>query len=508
MADDQDGKGHVKLPIHFCLASCSPCAIVWNTYLMRPDLMTPFRLFREDKPLRNAVFIFLITTLFYALGAMLRLVDALSLFWPLNAVMAGIFARFGWLNRLHNYAICYLAMLLYDGLTTDWGPASFVINFSNMVFILTFALLVQRDKHEPVQSEALTVALRLFNYCLLASVLCAFFGTLGSSGIDRQAFWPLFADWFSEQFSTGVMILPCILAVSWPGLNRPFQWQHLLPLLTLTLCIAASVVIGGAGSLAFPLPALIWCAVRYSLLTTAVLALVTGAAEIVLVANSVIDISVAEHFHTSQMFSARLGIATMTICPIMVSVSVNAINALVKQVSLRADFDFLTQVYSRSGLYELLRQQERNNHAPRNMSVMLLDIDYFKTINDNYGHECGDKILSAVAQKVQQVVGNAGKVARMGGEEFAVIASVPDEQQALQLAESIRQSIEQHRFRWRQQTLSLTVSIGLSHAVSEFRQRTETFNRLLNEADEYLYLSKKAGRNRVSVHHDAQSLLI
>lgn len=475
---------------------------------MRPDVKTPFRLFREDKPLRNAVCLFLITTLFYAIGAMLRLVEELSLFWPLNAVMAGIFARFAWLNRLHNYAICYSAMLLYDGLTTDWGHASLLINFSNMVFILTFALLVQRDKHEPVQAEALTVALRLFNYSLLASVLCAFFGTFASSGIDSQAFWPLFADWFSEQFSTGVMILPCILAVSWPGLSRPFNVKHLLPLVTLAFCIAASVVIGGAGSLAFPLPALIWCAVRYSLLTTAVLTLVTGTAEIILVANSVINISVAEHLHTSQMFSARLGIATMTICPIMVSVSVNAINALIKQVSLRADFDFLTQVYSRSGLYELLRQQEKNTHAPRTMSVMLLDIDYFKTINDNYGHECGDKILSALAQKVQRIVGAAGSVARMGGEEFAVIASVPDKAQALALAETIRQSIEEYRFRWRQQTLSLTVSIGLSHAVTEFWQRTDTFNRLLNEADEYLYLSKKAGRNRVSVRRDTQSVAV
>ncbi|MBV7403207.1 GGDEF domain-containing protein [Enterobacter sp. ENT03] len=475
---------------------------------MRPDVKTPFRVFREDKPLRNAVCLFLITTLFYAIGAMLRLVEELSLFWPLNAVMAGIFARVAWLNRLHNYAICYIAMLLYDGLTTDWGATSFVINFSNMVFILTFALLVQRDKHAPEKAEALAIALRLFNYCLLASVLCAFFGTFASYGIDSQAFWPLFADWFSEQFSTGVMILPCILAVSWPGLRRPFKVQHLLPLVTLTICIAASVVIGGAGSLAFPLPALIWCAVRYSLLTTAVLTLITGATEIVLVANSVINISVAEHLHTSQMFSARLGIATMTICPIMVSVSVNAINALIQQVSLRADFDFLTQVYSRSGLYELLRQQEKDTHAPRTMSVMLLDIDYFKTINDNYGHECGDRILTALAQKVQQLVGKAGSVARMGGEEFAVIATLANEQQALALAETIRQSIEEHRFRWRQQTLSLTVSIGLSHAVTEFWQQTETFNRLLNEADAFLYLSKKAGRNRVSAPGDVHCLAV
>lgn len=465
---------------------------------MRSLLMTPFRLFREDKPLRNTAMLFLITTLFYAVGAMLRLVEELSLFWPLNAVMAGIFARFSWLNRLNNYAVCYAAMLFYDGITTDWGAASFVINFSNMVFILTFALLVQRDKFAPKRSTALANTLKMFNYCLLASVLCACFGSFGSFGIDSQTFWPLFADWFSEQFSTGVLILPCMLALSWPGVTKPFRLQHLLPVMALIFSVGLSVVIGGAGSLAFPLPALIWCAVRYSLLMTAVLTLVTGAAEIVLMANSIINIAIGSHLQTPDMFSARLGIATMAICPIMVSVSVNAINALIQKVSLRADFDFLTQVYSRSGLYEALHKLESESLPRRHFTVMLLDIDYFKSINDNYGHECGDKVLTTFAQKVQQVVGDQGKVARMGGEEFAVIAMTDNPAAAYAFAEKIRQAIEQHRFRWRSQVLSITVSIGLSNGMVESWQLTETFNRLLNEADEYLYHSKKAGRNQTS----------
>jgi hypothetical protein len=71
---------------------------------------------------------------------MLRLVQELSFFWPLNAVMVGIFARYVWLNRSYFYAVCFAAMLVYDGLTSRWGMgfASLLINFSNIVFIVTW----------------------------------------------------------------------------------------------------------------------------------------------------------------------------------------------------------------------------------------------------------------------------------------------------------------------------------------------------------------------------------
>jgi hypothetical protein len=264
--------------------------------------------------------------------------------------MAGVFARYAYLNRLHYYAVSYVAMLMYDAVTTSWGIASVVINLSNMVFIVIVALLVIRDKRLLKGRPDPINALRLFNYCLIAAVFCALLGAFGSVGIDSKAFWPLFADWFSEQFSTGVLIVPCMLTVKMPqrlipSLPAP---EKCLPVLALIISVVASVVIGGAGSLAFPLPALIWCAVRYSLPATCLLTFLTGAVEVILVANSIINIAVATPLSTPLMFSARLGIATMAICPVMVSVSVAAINSLIKQVSLRADFDFLTHVYSRS----------------------------------------------------------------------------------------------------------------------------------------------------------------
>ncbi len=144
--------------------------------------------FREEKMLLNASLLFLLTTLFYFLGAMMRLVEPLSLFWPLNAVMAAVFARYPFLNRPGYYAICYVAMLAYDAMTTTWGAASLLINFSNMVFIVTVALLLVRDKRRGPALARPVNALRLFNYCLVAALLCAFFGATAASALTRRAF--------------------------------------------------------------------------------------------------------------------------------------------------------------------------------------------------------------------------------------------------------------------------------------------------------------------------------
>lgn len=218
--------------------------------------------------------------------------------------------------------------------------------------------------------------------------------------------------------------------------------------------------------------------------------------EIVLVANSIINISVASPLSVPQMFSARLGIATMAICPIMVSMSVAAIHSLMKQVALRADFDFLTQVYSRSGLYEALKRQEysRSQH----ISVILLDIDFFKSINDNYGHECGDQMLSVFAKRLQMIVGDTGLVARMGGEEFVVLIPSDSPEEGMQLAESIRKAVALHPFNWQQQDIYMTVSIGLGNGHVAANALTDLFNQLMVEADECLYRSKNEGRNRTS----------
>lgn len=455
-----------------------------------------FRLLREDNLQRSTVVIFILTSLLYYTGAGLRLVHELSLFWPLNGVMAGVFSRYIWLNQLRYYAVSFVAMLMCDITTTQWIWESLLINFSNMIFIITIAQLVKRDKQLRKNKYELVSTLRLFCYCVIAASLCAITGAMSSVGFNQQTFWLSYADWFSEQFTTGVLIIPCILTLGIPLKSIQFKLGKIIPILALAVSVLASVVIGGAGSLAFPLPALIWCAVRYTPQTTCVLTFLVGTTEIILVANSIIDIDVGSPLPVPQMFSARLGIATMSICPMMVAASVSAFNSLMKQLSLRAHFDFLTQVYSRYGLYEVLSKYPTPTLQP--VTVMLLDIDYFKRINDNYGHECGDKILTIFAQHVQSIVGDKGLVARMGGEEFVIVLHSLNPEEGVQLAEKIRKAVELHSFSCKHKLINLTVSIGLVHRACGSNTLTALFNKLLIEADECLYRSKREGRNRTS----------
>ncbi len=117
-------------------------------------------------------------------------------------------------------------MLVYDGLTSRWGMgfASLLINFSNIVFIVTLAQLVLWDKRRADSMPGPINALNLFCFCLLAALLCAAVGALGSVDVERATFVPQLADWFSEQFSTAVLILPCILTLTLPSALSGFAF--------------------------------------------------------------------------------------------------------------------------------------------------------------------------------------------------------------------------------------------------------------------------------------------
>ena len=158
--------------------------------------------------------------------------------------------------------------------------------------------------------------------------------------------------------------------------------------------------------------------------------------------------------------------------------------------------DDQTQAFNRPYLQESLkREMSRALRYRRPLSLALLDIDQFKTINDTFGHPAGDAVLKAFVALISRNIRQSDLLARYGGDEFAIILPEADRDSALRFCEKLRGLIASNPFRFEQQTLAVTASIGLqsyTHTDGE-----KTVNQFVAAADAKLYEAKNAGRNRI-----------
>lgn len=160
-----------------------------------------------------------------------------------------------------------------------------------------------------------------------------------------------------------------------------------------------------------------------------------------------------------------------------------------------ASTDPLTGAVNRRKLEELtLAEVERSKRYKTNLSLMFLDIDFFKSINDNYGHAAGDQVLLQFYQTCSKLARETDIVARIGGEEFVILLPETNLQQAKKLAERVRTSINHCYITLNGTVIQITVSIGVAQWDAD---RFFNVDDLLAEADQQLYKAKNEGRNRV-----------
>lgn len=157
----------------------------------------------------------------------------------------------------------------------------------------------------------------------------------------------------------------------------------------------------------------------------------------------------------------------------------------------------LTGLFNRRYLEQLLAQPMPFGHTQFGMSLAILDLDFFKKVNDTYGHDVGDQVLVEVAKRLGQVVLKNDVVARWGGEEFVLLFS--GSQDPEQQLETIRLAIAQHPIDTHAGTLSLTCSIGATINIAQEQVNNGTYKKSLKAADDALYQAKEAGRNRVVI---------
>ena len=162
-----------------------------------------------------------------------------------------------------------------------------------------------------------------------------------------------------------------------------------------------------------------------------------------------------------------------------------------KQLSIT---DPLTSLANRRYLMDFLQQAwQRSQRFASTFSVIMSDIDFFKKINDQHGHEQGDVVLKAVAAQMQAMARKVDLVARFGGEEFVIVLQEAPLSAAVEMAQRLRQAVTELRFE------PLPQGVTCSYGVAQFATG-QSVQDLLKHADEALYESKHAGRNRVTAH--------
>ena len=164
------------------------------------------------------------------------------------------------------------------------------------------------------------------------------------------------------------------------------------------------------------------------------------------------------------------------------------------ELLFRATHDSLTGITNRSMVLDALRRERsRQVRGGGSFGIILLDVDHFKSVNDNYGHQCGDLVLQEVARIMTASVRAYDTVGRYGGEEFLIVAPASGVEGVLRLAERIRLAIEAKPVATEAGEISITVSLGLAVSSDIAPLEPEV---MLRTADDALYRAKEGGRNR------------
>jgi diguanylate cyclase (GGDEF)-like protein len=182
------------------------------------------------------------------------------------------------------------------------------------------------------------------------------------------------------------------------------------------------------------------------------------------------------------------------------------------ELQRQATHDVLTEIWNRRAILNILqREAERSRRQSQVLSVIMADVDHFKSINDNYGHPAGDKVLHDVAQCIKSCLRTYDAVGRYGGEEFLVVLPNCSEESAVEIAERIRFTLENNAVTTESASLAITMSLGVASGKGELIASTDKLaeayqadeRELIANADAALYQAKQQGRNRVVLSQKA-----
>jgi len=178
------------------------------------------------------------------------------------------------------------------------------------------------------------------------------------------------------------------------------------------------------------------------------------------------------------------------------------INEAQQKLMALASVDDLTQLYNRRYFFERFNQEvERAMRYQRPLSCIILDIDFFKQVNDSYGHLAGDQVLIDIANILKNNCRQSDLAGRYGGEELILLLPETEANGTMIIAERIREMIEEHRtLDGKGVVIAVTVSMGVASLTGPELRNLDKRERIVQYADDALLLAKKKGRNRIELY--------
>ncbi len=454
---------------------------------------------------RSTVSIAGLALLLALLGIASRSPNALASFWPANAVILGIFVLHPRLARPLGWVSVLVAFIMADFLIAQTpATSSFILNTINLAGIAAGYLAFRSIFGAHIDFDQPFSIPRL---CLVALAAAAAQGLLGGAFAAATSQQPPLTgalDWFSEGFLSYITLLPVVLGAPafWRG-ERRGHWRRLSlrraarawqPMALLGASLAASLLIGGGGAIAFPVLALSYCALRYRFFVTAVVVVLFTVWATQAAALGLLPI-LASPMDVQGLVSLRLATASIALAPLIIASVMAAHARALAQWRFMADSDSLTATLNPRGFRREAQSLLRRLHADRQpVAALMMDLDFFKQINDTYGHSAGDSALVAASNLLRRGLRKGDVCGRLGGEEFGVLLAQPSIEQARVAAERIRASIEARAIPTPgAEPIQLTASIGVSFA----DPAPADLSSLLYSADQALYRAKRGGRNRV-----------
>ena len=441
------------------------------------------------------------------LGIATRHLTFLASFWPANSILLGLLIRFPQTRHPISFVGAIVGYLLADSSQDTPFLLNLCLTFANVLYVITTLVLYIRFNALIRSMHHGYFYLFLFSFCCVGALSSSLFAALTLPYFNTKftlgSFWTDLSYWFTAEIQNALLLLPAI--ISMPNLIEFKQQlkeiktqtvQESLPLFAVIFSIIIGYYDAGPGSLLYPIAALIWCALRYRHFSVTIITSLSCAFIIYHVSQKYLLLYPNQYLNNT--ISIRLGLIMMTIAPLTVS-SINMVRSkLIQELQHIIAHDELTSSLTRRQLIQsiqILQQQAKD--SAQTTAFIMLDIDHFKQVNDNYGHQIGDRALQSCVHTIQALLKPHDLLGRLGGEEFAIFMSNTDTVTAYHCAEKIREKISQTPIALEHQDyFYIQISVGLYICKPENQQSIEY---LFKQADDALYQAKRQGRNQVVI---------